>query len=389
MVSAIAAPIQAQYVTLQLISDHEQIAPGDAFTIALQVNLEPHWHLYWTNPGASGFPLDLVWKLPPGLTAGEIQWPTPSRLPISGLMNYGYENQVTYLIPFQASASLPVGQTLQISAEASWLICKESCLPGDALLQLKLPVAARSQASSEAELIHAARELLPQSVLAFPVSAEFNAAAGRLQLKLQAAAGLLAEDLYFYASSAEVIDPNAEQVRSDTSHPNLSCLTLPATTNFLAEPVERLIGVLQSGEQSWQLDLPIFEVNSLADTTVDEAIASAPHRLVSGNAGFEQRLLDLGLPGFLVLAFLGGLILNVMPCVLPVLSLKVFSLLKHSGQSKRHALAHGLAYTGGVVASFLVLAAALYALRALGERVGWGFQLQNPSFVVVLAVVFW
>ena len=380
--SVSAAPIQAQYATLELISDRAQIAPGESFTLAVHIELEPHWHLYWINPGASGLPLELDWQLPEGLSAGEIQWPTPERILLAGLMSYGYKDQVTYLIPFQASESLQPGQILQISADAFWLICKEICLPGDAVLQIELSVGGSALPSAEADQINAARELLPAAALPFPVSAEFDAATGALQLKLQLGATALAEDVYFYAASEGVLDPNVEQVLLESSDFGVARLELKPEAGFVSEPLERLVGVLESGSQSWQVDLPI--VAPMAATTVLPEIQVVE----TESDGFEQRLLNLGLPGFLALAFLGGLILNVMPCVLPVLSLKVFSLLKHSGQSKAQALAHGLAYTGGVVVSFLALAGALYALRALGERVGWGFQLQNPNFVVVLAVVF-
>lgn len=373
-----SAPVTAPHVTLELISDREQVVPGDSFTLAVHAKLESHWHLYWKNPGASGLPLELDWALPAGLSAGEIQWSTPQRIPLAGLMSYAYEEEVTYLIPFQADDSLQPGQTLQISAEAFWLICKEICLPGDANLKIELPVGESAIVGPDAARIAAARQLLPAATLPFPATVEFDPQAAVLQLQLMTGETSLAEELYFFSAQGDQVDPNAEQL-VERSASGAVMLQLPTAAGFDGSSAERLRGVLQSGAQSWQLDLPIQLM----------AASSPQPKIVEAEAGgFEQRLLDLGLPGFLALAFLGGLILNVMPCVLPVLSLKVFSLLKHSGQSKRHALAHGLAYTAGVVASFLALAGALYALRALGERIGWGFQLQNPNFVVLLAVVF-
>ena len=143
-----------------------------------------------------------------------------------------------------------------------------------------------------------------------------------------------------------------------------------------------LVGVLQSSDKSWQVRIPTL--SEVADT--NQVAETAVRNEMETSGGIEQRLLNLGLFGWLILAFVGGIILNVMPCVLPVLSLKVFSLLNHSGQSRGHALAHGVAYTMGVVASFLVLAGVLFSLRALGESIGWGFQLQNPGFVLVLGL---
>ncbi len=370
-----SAPVQAEHVSVELISETTQVVPGETFDVALHFELEPHWHIYWKNPGASGLPLEIDWDLPEGFRAGEILWPGPERILLGDLVNYGYENEVTFIVPIRVPQGIEPGAPVRIGAKASWLICKELCLPGDANLSLELPVGARATPGEHADLFEDARSRLPKTGLSWKVSA--SVAGKALLLRLSDAAETLPSELYFYADEAGVVDPNAPQTLSSPAK-GVTELRLELDDTFDAGPEARLVGVLRTATGSWALDTVIAAAGT----------ASAPNVLELEAPGFEQRLLDLGLPGFLTLAFLGGLILNVMPCVLPVLSLKVFSLLKHSGQSRRHAFVHGMAYTLGVVASFLILAGVLFALRGLGERIGWGFQLQNPGFVVLLTVVF-
>lgn len=192
------------------------------------------------------------------------------------------------------------------------------------------------------------------------------------------------QSLYFYAAKASLVDPNTDQDYKVSD--GVGRLSIPLDFAFFENEVTQIKGILQSSEQSWQAVLPAHPEG--ADSAASAPGAGTFSPTPASSDGWEQQLLDLELAGWLLLAFIGGLILNVMPCVLPVLSLKVFSLLNHSGQSRAHALAHGLAYTLGVVASFVLLAAVLFSLRALGESIGWGFQLQNPGFVLVLGLVF-
>jgi thiol:disulfide interchange protein DsbD len=377
--------VQAEHTTVELIAEDAAIVPGEGFDVAVRFKMEPHWHIYWKNPGASGLPLEITWDLPEGIEAGEIEWPAPKRIPLAGLVNYGYEGTATFIVPMTASEGLAVGQTLTLKADLFWLICKEICLPGDASLERTLPVADSSEIGPEKAAFVAARASQPKVPDDWTVSAAMDDGAILLEI-----VGLtVPEDLYFYAERSGVIDPNAKQV-VQTPAPDTVQLRLMPDPVFKDDPSETLRGVLQSPNASWTLSAALLSGDEgEADTAaVSGAGAGESAAEAAPPAGFEQTLLQLGLPGFLVLAFLGGLILNIMPCVLPVLSLKVFSLLKHAGQTRRDAFKHGLAYTFGVVLSFLLLAGALFALRAFGERVGWGFQLQSPGFVVVLTAVF-
>ena len=374
-----AAPEVVGAVTVELIAETTVVVPGERFNVALDFKLEPHWHLYWKNPGASGLPVEIEWQLPAGLSAGEIQWPAPERIELGGLMNYGYEDAVTLIVPIEATQDFELGSAVPIQAEVSWLACEEFCMPGDASLSLALTTGAEAVKSGEAPAFEAARARLPGVTAPWRVTAVIEGQDLVLTIE-QVDGSAIPSDLYFYADKEGVIEPSALQALSSVGEGQVQ-LRAELDVAQLQEPSAAVTGVLQSQSGNWSINL---RIGADAAGAATESLAGQ----VPAATGFEGVLLNLGLPGWLLLAFLGGLILNVMPCVLPVLSLKVFSLLKHSGQSRAQALLHGGAYTAGVVASFLALAAVLLALRAVGERIGWGFQLQSPNFVVVLTVVF-
>lgn len=380
-----AEPVQADHTTVELVVEDTAIVPGQGFDVAIRFEMEPQWHIYWKNPGASGLPLEITWDLPEGIEAGEIEWPAPERIPLEGLVNYGYEGVATFIVPMTASETLEVGDRINLKADLFWLICKELCLPGEAEVEHTMAVAETSVPGEDAGAFQAARDSQPKAPGDWTVSAVMEADT----ILLEIVGDSVPDTAYFYAESSGVIDPNAEQeVRSPAS--DTLQLRLKPDSVFMDEPSETLCGVLQSSDASWDLSVGLLtsEVSMERAGSTAGAVVNGANAESAPPAGFEQSLLQLGLPGFVLLAFLGGLILNIMPCVLPVLSLKVFSLLKHAGQTRREALKHGLAYTFGVVLSFLVLAGVLFALRALGERIGWGFQLQSPGFVVVLTAVF-
>jgi thiol:disulfide interchange protein len=374
-----AAPKVVGAVAVELIAETTAVVPGERFNLALDFKLEPHWHLYWKNPGASGLPVEIEWQLPAGLSAGEIQWPAPERIELGGLMNYGYEDAVTLMVPIQVAEDLTLGAVMLIQAEVSWLVCEQFCMPGDATLSLELPVRSEAGSSTEAPTFGAARARLPELTAPWRVSAVLEGQELLLNIE-QSSGATIPSDLYFYANQEGVIEPSAVQTLSSVGEGQVQ-LRAELDSAQLQEPSATVAGVLQSQSGNWTINLSIGA--GAAGVGPESLASSAP-----AATGFEGVLLNFGLPGWLLLAFLGGLILNVMPCVLPVLSLKVFSLLKHSGQSKAQALLHGGAYTAGVVVSFLLLAGVLLALRAVGERIGWGFQLQSPNFVVLLTLVF-
>ncbi len=375
-----AVPFRANHTTVELIAEDRAIVPGERFDVAVRFVLEPHWHIYWQNPGASGLAPEITWTLPEGIEAGEIQWPAPERVPLAGMMNYGYEEEAVFIVTMQASDALEQGAEVTITADLFWLICKEACLPDEASIKLILPVAAESLPSNEASAFRQARSRQAQAESPWLTSAYIADSSLVLEIEGQD----IPSDLYFYADKEGQVDPSGAQALSHSGEGRAE-LRLPIVASFIEGQPTEIRGILQSGENSWQASA---KIRVAAPVVREGREVKQVMSLVTEPAGFEQRLLALGLPGFLVLAFLGGLILNIMPCVLPVLSLKVFSLLKHAGQARSDALRHGLAYTFGVVFSFLALAGLLFALRAVSERIGWGFQLQSPGFIIVLAAVF-
>ncbi|WP_158279724.1 protein-disulfide reductase DsbD family protein [Coraliomargarita sinensis] len=374
-----AEPVQSVHTTIDLVSDSSEIVPGQTFQLAVTFDMEPEWHIYWENPGASGLPPELDWKLPDGFEAGEIVWPAPERISLEGLVSYGFKDTATLVVPVVAPSDLEPGAEIPVRLDLSFLICKEICLPGDASLELTLRSGTTQKPSADSAVFERAREAQPGEEVPFEVT---PIAMDEKTLTVEISGADLPESLYFYAAEASMLDPNADQPY--TIADGTGRLSLPLDFAFFDQEPGKIKGVLRSPDQSWHAVVPVKSQSSRAASSAESAEVS----VAASPGGLEQKLLDFGLLGWLLLAFVGGLILNVMPCVLPVLSLKVFSLLNHSGQSRSHALAHGIAYTLGVVASFILLAAVLFSLRALGESIGWGFQLQNPGFVLVLGLVF-
>lgn len=373
-------PVQAVHTTIELVADTSTVVPGETFHLGVTFRMEPEWHIYWKNPGASGLPPEFTWNLSEGFKVGEVQWPRPERIALEGLVSYGYKDEVTFIIPVTPPEDLESTAEIPIRLELFYLICKEVCLPGDASLELLLPAGTTQPEAQNQEIFRAARASQPGTRLPFEV---LPSALEDKTLTLEFKGTNLPEALYFYSEVEGMINPNAEQAY--TVGEGRGRLQLPLSHAFFEREATELTGVLDSPEGSWAVRLPAMpQVGGAGETST---LRQEPY-VLDGPKGLEGWLLRQGMGGWLLLAFIGGLILNVMPCVLPVLSLKVFSLLKHSGQSRGDALAHGLAYTLGVVSSFLVLAGVLFALRGLGQSIGWGFQLQNPGFVLVLGLVF-
>lgn len=349
-------------VTARLVPELASAAPGTTLWVALHLDIAPGWHTYWRNPGDSGLPTEIAWTLPVGFSAGEIVWPVPERFVVEGLGNYGYRDAVDLLVPIAIAPDVNPGDTARLDAAVSWLVCSDICIPGDAKLTLTLPVAAAASPDpSVKDLFATARNRLPKPA-AF--EAKFAATQHELRLILPAAAfaGVKEPSTTFFPFDANVADAAAEpklQRRSD----GFDLLLQRASTPAAMVP-KTLDGVLvlrgiSGGEQAVSLQAAAAPASSTWNEP--ETIA------------WWQALL---------FALLGGIVLNLMPCVFPVLSLKLVSL---AGIGDRAAHRHAAAYAAGVVLSFAVLGGALLILRAGGAAIGWGFQLQSPVVVGLLA----
>ncbi len=367
LLASAAGPTAAtEHVKARLVSSQAAVAPGQRLTVALEQDIKPHWHTYWLNPGDSGQATTLDWS---GAEAAPIQWPTPAVQPIGPLVNYGYEGRVALLVDLTVPADAQVGGRFKPVAEVRWLVCKDVCIPEQVTLGLDLPVAAEAKAGADAAQIDEWRRAIPKPA---PFAVQIKAAAQGVQLSGPTAGVTKA---YFFADTWGAVAhsaPQALQAEGDGW-----ALDLPAGD----EPVKAgqpLSGVIvlttAAGEQAWTVSAPMPEGAGKGPGPAD---LSAPAVAAAPVAPAES---DLGLLPALALALVGGLILNLMPCVFPVLSIKALALVG-GGNHK----AEGLAYTAGVLASFAVLAAVLIALRAGGQQVGWGFQFHSPVFVLVVA----
>ncbi len=319
-----------------------------------------HWHIYWQNPGDSGLPTAYEWKLPSGMKAGEIVWPAPERLEVSGLVNYGYSNKVTLPVPLTAEGA-PRGE---ITVKAKWLVCADVCIPESATLTATLP----TETKDAAAILQAARDAAPSEMLRGKYAAQHD----KVMLTLTLADSARVSDAYFFPLDDGILANAAKQEFAfDETTRELTFTLARGSADTLPE---------------WNGVVRITQGNKKYSATVvavlDAAVATA-----SAAEAEPVPAAKLALISALMLAFLGGLILNIMPCVLPILALKALTIAKKADASRAAAATQGVAYTIGVVGSFLIIAGLMLALKASGAAIGWGFQLQNVWFVGALTLV--
>ncbi len=363
----------------------EGIRAGKPVWLGLQLAHQPNWHTYWKNPGDSGLPTRLEWQLPAGITAGEIAWPAPKKIRVGTLANYGYEGTTLLPVPLTVAPTFNAAQ-LDVKLKASWLICKEVCIPQDASFTLSIPTEGSTASSGQA--FQAAFDAAPRGLPPDNAQAQVKADSQRLKLTLSGLpTAVQGKTLEFFPETGSVIEPAApwQQAwqgavwtaqlplsgqRSDSPH----VLPLVVALDQVAYRVEAPVAGKWPAVAAVGVESPALE-------TARGANAAGALLLPPQNSVPSPSLL-LALLG----ALLGGLILNLMPCVFPVLALKVVGFVHVKDQTTR--IKNGLAYSAGVVLSFLALAALLLGLRAAGEQLGWGFQLQSPAVVAALAALF-
>ncbi|HEV2364291.1 MAG TPA: protein-disulfide reductase DsbD domain-containing protein [Caulobacteraceae bacterium] len=372
---ALAGAARAQFVrtphlNAALVADERAAAPGSTVWVAAVQRIDKGWHTYWRNPGDAGAATTLAWTLPQGWSAGDIVWPAPSRFPLGPIMNYGYAGEVVLAVPVHIPAQAKIGTAAPIRARMEFLVCADVCVPGSADLALTLPIAAANiPEPTWGPKIHQA---LAEAPARAPLAADFQVRNGRLQL---AVAGPLLEgrpvrDAYFFPYDDQLI------AQSDPEQLDLG----PRGLTIFAG----------AGPELRKASLPARAAGVLAVDGAAYQIAAPPGPPPPGSSGLgpprPQASGVLALATAAGLAFLGGVILNLMPCVFPVLAMKAAALARLPERASAGRL-QGLAFAAGVVASFLALAAALIGARAAGAAVGWGFQLQSPLIVAVLALI--
>jgi thiol:disulfide interchange protein/DsbC/DsbD-like thiol-disulfide interchange protein len=380
--------VQTEQVRAELVAETASVHPGQTLTVGLHQKIIPHWHTYWLNPGDSGLATTLAWQLPPGVSAGPIQWPIPHRFTQGPVTNHGYADEVTLLSELKVPPEAKPGQPLVLQAKASWLVCAEVCIPQNGLLSLSVPVVAKDApvGTSHALIVQARAQLPTQPSWAVGAALKDKQLVLSLPAKAHEGAGRLKE-AWFYPADWGVVAHNAPQpqrIEGEQLHLALTPGEAPLAQGKALRGVLVLTHELKGQEVRQGFEIaPVLGAAPAAPVASRDAPAKPERADTPGAALDPHEAPSLGLA--LVLAFTGGLILNLMPCVFPVLSIKALSLLSHTSHRPAQARLQGLAYTAGVLASFGLLALAMLALKAGGAQVGWGFQFQSPGFVLVVA----
>ncbi len=377
------------HVAASLVAADATVQPGHPLTVALRLVHDAHWHTYWINPG-TGYATKIDWKLPAGWTAGEIQWPAPHLLKdhTGATVGNGYNDEVFLPVTLTPPAELKPGEKVELNASAEWLMCEDVCIPGDAKLSLTLSVAAETPQPDAAwsEKIRATVTGLPRTDAAWKiVSAQRDAKNISFMVQPTGPAKATPTDLHFFADDNLVAYELPQIVRPDGQ--GGFALTMPLAPDSPKDS-KKLIGVLTT-ESSWIAGSVLRGLRVETDLTVVAAVAGPTDGRAAWPAtGSTAAPAATGsLLGTLLLALVGGLILNLMPCVFPVLGIKSLGFVNQSGQDKKKVVMHGLVFALGVLLSFWTLAGVLAVLRAGGSQLGWGFQLQSPAFVFSLAAV--
>lgn len=364
--------VRTQNVEAQLHASHLEAAPGERITLALRLKMREGWHTYWRNAGDSGEATEIAWELPAGFQAGPIQWPTPHILPVGPITNYGFEGEILLPVELQVPAQLAGGET-RIVANARWLVCADVCIPEEARLQLALRIGRSAIDPAWAPRIGEALAALPKPVMT-PARITRNADGSAI---LTGTAPIwqsrTLRALHFFPYARDQLDHAARQEATATGGA-FSLILQPQPNGLLG------MGALE-GVLSAEVKTPKGWVREAVELSAEPGAALASAVPISSASGGAP----LGLAGAIAFALLGGLILNIMPCVFPVLSIKALSFASTPAHEARR---HGLFFLAGVLVTFLALAGLLIALQAAGAAIGWGFQLQQPLVVAALALVF-
>ena len=361
------------------------VAPGKQVWVGLQLAHQPEWHTYWKNSGDSGLPTQLQWTLPAGVTAGDIAWPVPRKISIGRLANYGYEGTALLPVPLTIAPDFKptlLGGELQVKLKAQWLVCRKECVPEDGEFSLAIP--ARSTTALNAPAFQASFQSQPKAITGESrVQIEGNA----LQVSVPGLPpALQGKTLEFFPETSEVIETAAKWTQAWQG--DLWTAQVPLSPQRANSPAVMPM-LLVAGEQGWRTEAKVAGEWPVlaAPTGVSPELAAALRGNAGASAASAMPAPSLTLIAALLGALLGGLILNLMPCVFPILAIKVVGFTRHASDRRGHRIA-GLAYAAGVVASFTALGALMLALRAAGEQLGWGFQLQSPAVVAALAALF-
>lgn len=368
-----SAQVDTGKVLAQLVSTHYTAPAGETIYVSLRTVLDDKWHTYWRNPGDSGEPVQMTWSLPDGVSAGEIVWPLPTAIPTGPIVNYGFEGTPMFPVPITLPRDAAPGDVITIAANAYYLVCKDICIPEDADLSLSIEI-------GEAELNERWNNLTTLALSRAPKAGMITAGVTKTGDTVE----LLAKDLpdgdfsnaFFFPYDQGIVLPAAPQTLTmDDGILRLKTTADFAWDNDLRGPLKGVLRYTQNGK-------PKGEIIS---ATIGERFGVAPLIVSESNANLAPNTMSLW--GAIIGAFIGGLILNLMPCVFPVISMKALSLAKLAHGERAAIRREAWAYVAGVLATFLILVIILLGLKSVGADLGWGFQLQSPVVVGILALV--
>lgn len=369
--SAWAAP--KAHTTADLVLPVEVARPGDTVWVGVRLRMEPHWHTYWQNSGDSGGPTEIAWSLPSGISAGDIHWPAPERLDVAGLTTFILQDEATLLVPLTLAKDLKPGP-VTLSAQVSWLECSDICMPGEATVTNTLTIGDRTKPSANAAVLEAATAQLPQDGTSLQLATRWEAPATNhtrgLVFTWPASAGVSHPDFFPYPTEVGEVQLTPEILPAADGRLGMRVAVKASNSGQWPDAVRGvLVQTVDGRRQAYDVTLKPTD-----GTTASTSVASPGADSPAGSGGILK---------FLALAFLGGLVLNLMPCVLPILSLKILHIVQQRGAGESHAKKHSLFYLLGVVISFWMLAGLVLA----GQLASWGAQFQDPRFVILMAAL--
>lgn len=391
-------PLDSSPLHVELLHEDQTIQAAHPFWVALRINLDDEWHAYWQNPGDAGMPITVEWQLPDGFKASPVVWPLPKKFNVDAAVGYGYEKQAILLAQITPPASLSTDKPVDMQATLNWVACSgDLCVPGESVVHMTLSTShSESVKSHWHSVFTSARMQLPKKLLDFKVLRKDELI--ELQVNLPNVYPHDITKTLFFPKEENLIcraDPILKKTDDTYSIALMEMSPSPSLNGilvFLGGPNDELV------LDSFDIDAAIVDAFPATNllTMGDNQTTSPQYENIGTIAPLATHIVPLDTEktsensGFwtaLLLAFIGGFILNLMPCVLPVVSFKILSFVKMSGQNRRDTFKHGLAFSSGVLISFWVLAAAILILQSYGKSVGWGFQLQEPLFVAILALV--
>jgi thiol:disulfide interchange protein/DsbC/DsbD-like thiol-disulfide interchange protein len=386
--------VQSEQTRAELLAHApEGASPGKPVWLGLQIAHAPDWHTYWKNSGDSGLPTELQWTLPPGVSAGPTAWPTPRKFPLGTLANYGFDGTVLLPVPITVDPSF-TGKEVEVKLYAAWLVCRKECIPEEGNFTLRLPVQGSTALNGRAFEATFAAAPVDQPAAGSTLQPE----AQQLQVALTGLpAAWRGQSLEFFPETSGLIEPGSPWTQAWDGERWTASVPLSPFRSDSPVSVPLVVALANPpgvgpGSPGVRLDAP---VEGAWPAVAPLPAAGAPDALIAALQENAARAVNapassgppITLWAALLGALIGGMILNLMPCVFPVLAIKVLAFAKHTDDRAAHR-ANGLAYTAGVVLSFLALGGLLLGLRSAGEAIGWGFQLQSPAVVASLAVLF-